>query len=240
MPAIFGFWDDLNPVNNNCNSECLGNIYYHSNSDRLIVWFDNVAHWVTGSGEFSGTSYDFQIIIYPDGSIDINHNSITGDYSATVGIQNQSGSVGIQVDQYDGNYFNNNISYKFKKPFTSNWLSLETVGNGNLMGELLNGDTVLFEAHVNSAGMPLGNYDANIIISSNAGHINIPIVLEVSNTAGALGDLNNDSILNVLDIVSLVSIIVNQSDYVYNGDLNQDSVIDVLDIVLLVSQVLGT
>ena len=107
------------------------------------------------------------------------------------------------------------------------------------MGELLNGDTVLFEAHVNSAGMPLGNYDANIIILSNAGDINIPVVLEVSNTAGALGDLNNDSILNVLDIVSLVSIIVNQSDYVYNGDLNQDSVIDVLDIVLLVSQVLG-
>jgi hypothetical protein len=88
--------------------------------------------------------------------------------------------------------------------------------------------------------MPLGNYNANIVILSDAGDMNIPVVLEVSNTAGLLGDLNNDSILNVLDIVVLVSIIVNQSDYMYNGDLNQDSVIDVLDIVLLVGQVLGT
>ena len=29
--AIFGLWDDLNPVNENCNQYCSGNVYYHSN-----------------------------------------------------------------------------------------------------------------------------------------------------------------------------------------------------------------
>jgi len=236
-PAIFGFWDDLNPVNDNCNSTCQGNVYYYSNEERLVVWFDSVAHWA--SDGFENTSYNFQIIIYSDGSIDINHNTITGDYSATVGMQNQSGTVGLQVDQYDGNYFNDNVSYKFKKPFTSNWLSLETVGNDALSGELLNDDEVLFEAHVNSENMPLGNYSANIMILSNAGDINIPVNLEVSNSAGILGDLNGDSIINVTDIVLLVNSILSNQSYNPNGDLNSDGSINVTDIVLMVNIILG-
>ena len=66
--AIFGFWDDLNPVNNNCNDSCSGNVYYNSNSERLVVWFNNVYHWA--SEGFEDSYYDFQIIIYPNGSID--------------------------------------------------------------------------------------------------------------------------------------------------------------------------
>ena len=49
-------------INDNCNETCLGNVYYHNNSDRLVVWFNNVAHWA--SGEFENSFYDFQIIIY--------------------------------------------------------------------------------------------------------------------------------------------------------------------------------
>jgi len=236
-PAIFGFWDDLNPVNDNCNSTCAGNVYYYSNEERLVVWFDSVAHWA--SEGFENTSYDFQIIIYSDGLIDINHNSIIGDYSATVGIQNQSGAIGVQVDQYDGNYFNNNVSYKFKRPFISNWLSLETVGNDDLSGDLLSGNQVLFEARVNSENMPLGNYGANILILSNAGDINIPVNLEVSNTAGILGDLNGDSIINVTDIVIMVNSILSNQDYNPNSDLNSDGSINVTDIVIMVNIILG-
>ena len=36
-------WDDLNPINDNCNSTCEGNVYYHYDSDRLMVSFNNVA-----------------------------------------------------------------------------------------------------------------------------------------------------------------------------------------------------
>ena len=238
MPAIFGFWDDLNPINSNCSAECAGNIYYHSNDDRLIIWFNNVAHWVTGSGDFSGTSYDFQVVIYPDGSIDINHNSITGEYSATVGIQNQSGNIGLQVDQYDGDYFENNISYKFKKPFTSDWLSLES-NNNNLSGDLLDGEEILFQVQVNSENMPLGNYSANILIVTNTEDVNIPVNLEVSNTAGIPGDLNGDSTINITDIVLLINSILSNQSYNPSSDLNSDGSINVTDIVLLVNIVLS-
>ena len=72
-PAIFGLWDDLNPVNSNCNEYCSGTVYYHSNSERTVVWFNEVAHWWTN---FENSFYDFQIVLYATGEIDINYNSI--------------------------------------------------------------------------------------------------------------------------------------------------------------------
>ena len=44
-PAVLAYWDDLNPINENCNDFCSGNVYYQGDSDRLVVWFNNVYHW---------------------------------------------------------------------------------------------------------------------------------------------------------------------------------------------------
>ena len=46
-----------------------------------------------------------------------------------------------------------------------------------------------------------------------------------------LGDLNADSIINILDVVQLVGIILNNNASAYleeAGDLNQDNIINVL------------
>ena len=91
-PAIFGFWDDLNPINDNCNSDCAGNIFYNGDDEKCIIWFDNVAHWV--SEGFENTSYSFQVIFYSNGDIDINYLNVDGNYSAIIGIQNQ---LGVQL-----------------------------------------------------------------------------------------------------------------------------------------------
>ena len=72
-PAIFGLWDDLNPVNDNCNSYCSGNVYTHGNSERFVVWFNEVAHCWTN---FEDSYYDFQIVLYSNGNIDVNRNWI--------------------------------------------------------------------------------------------------------------------------------------------------------------------
>ena len=62
-------------------------------------------------------------------------------------------------------------------------------------------------------------------------------------TNGILGDLNNDSTLNILDIVSLVNIILETSDaneyQTWASDINQDNLINILDVVILVNLILN-
>mgnify|MGYP006154562231 CR=1 FL=1 len=52
------------------------------------------------------------------------------------------------------------------------------------------------------------------------------------------GDVNGDEMLNVLDIVLLLSMILNQIESDYVGDMNQDGVLNVLDVVILVGSIL--
>ena len=52
-----------------------------------------------------------------------------------------------------------------------------------------------------------------------------------------LGDLNEDGILNILDIVQVVTLIL-ESDYESIVDLNYDGNLDVLDIVIMINIVL--
>ena len=52
------------------------------------------------------------------------------------------------------------------------------------------------------------------------------------------GDINNDNILNVLDVVLLVNFILENLEYNLIADLNNDNSVDVLDIVLLVNIIL--
>ena len=58
-----------------------------------------------------------------------------------------------------------------------------------------------------------------------------------------LGDLNNDSFINVTDIVLMVNLVVgfnnNLDEYLCASDFNQDNIINVQDIVLLVTLILS-
>ena len=53
-----------------------------------------------------------------------------------------------------------------------------------------------------------------------------------------LGDSNNDGILNVLDVVSMVTLVLD-GNYNMLSDMNSDGALNVLDVVLLVSNILG-
>ena len=54
------------------------------------------------------------------------------------------------------------------------------------------------------------------------------------------GDVNSDNILNVLDVVLVVSYIINNSNYddACISDVNEDLAIDVLDLVIIISMIL--
>ena len=54
-----------------------------------------------------------------------------------------------------------------------------------------------------------------------------------------LGDINDDGLINVLDVVALVYIVLNGGEYNNAGDLNSDGVNNVLDVVFLVNVILN-
>ena len=53
-----------------------------------------------------------------------------------------------------------------------------------------------------------------------------------------LGDINGDQLINILDVILLVSVILD-GEYIQSGDLNSDGSVDVLDIVSIVNIILG-
>ena len=60
---------------------------------------------------------------------------------------------------------------------------------------------------------------------------------------GTIGDLNNDGIIDVLDLVTTINIIMDLVDPTsmqqFAGDINSDGIIDILDVVQLVNMILA-
>jgi len=90
-----------------------------------------------------------------------------------------------------------------------------------------------------------GNYDAHFWFADDdidnypTAQINLPITIGGGGCA-LIGDINADGLLNVLDVVLLVSLVLDgggpQGDC---SDVNGDGALNVLDVVLLVNLVLG-
>jgi len=101
LNLIAPFWDDLN-----FNSS--GSAYYYSNnSDSLIISWVNVPHY---SYSDPPGPYTFQIILLGNGKIIYQYQDINPpNNSATIGIQNSDGSIGLQV-VYNAAYVQENLA----------------------------------------------------------------------------------------------------------------------------------
>tara|TARA_Y100001970_G_scaffold203137_1_gene247280 strand:+ start:432 stop:2822 length:2391 start_codon:yes stop_codon:yes gene_type:complete len=224
--TIFALWDDLNPVNEQCNQYCAGNVYYHSNEERFVVWFDQVAHWWTN---FENTFYDFQVVLYPSGKIDLNYRNLIGDYDASVGIQKNS-TIGTQV-MYGTDDLENNFNITFES--SPNWLSI----NPN-QGMLMNGESRTINITSNSSNLSDGLYNAFLRITSDGGNASLPVSMLVNGSL--LGDTNGDSLINVLDVIIIVNMILEEIAIDLNtADINSDGLVNVSDIILLINMILA-
>ena len=223
--AIFGLWDDLNPVNDNCNQYCSGNVYYHSNTERFVIWFNEVAHWWT---YFENTFYDFQIVIYPSGKIDINYRNIDGNYDASVGIQKNT-NVGSQVI-FGSDGLSNNFNITFES--APKWLSVNPE-QGTLYDNESQSITITCSSDDND-----GTLYAYMNVASNGGSVSIPVTMNVNGST--LGDTNDDDNINVLDVIIMVNMILGDAEINLNtGDMTGDGLINVSDVVLLINNILG-
>ena len=91
--------------------------------------------------------------------------------------------------------------------------------------------------------MIFNTFDQNGIIAYANNEIDTAWMLAVINDLiednnGIQGDINQDEIINILDVVSIVNFVLNgeQDDM---ADLNNDGIINILDIILLVNIILG-
>ena len=136
--------------------------------------------------------------------------------------------------------FYNSFSYYPNFPISNPFAYSSSVGIDDLDndGDLeifagTSGDVLVYDIKEN---MSLENY-WNIYRANN--HRNGFYISEIICNAG---DINNDMILNILDIVSLVNIIIGNMDITSSeecaADINVDGTIDILDIVMLLNIVI--
>ena len=55
----------------------------------------------------------------------------------------------------------------------------------------------------------------------------------------SLGDLNEDGLINILDIIITVNIILGTEEYNQNADINEDDTINILDVISILNIILG-
>lgn len=79
-----------------------------------------------------------------------------------------------------------------------------------------------------------GSYEVSLIVTDEFGQDSLPH-LEIINII--YGDINSDNSLNVLDIISLVDMVLNDSGNL-DFDLNEDGDLTILDIIILINLVL--
>jgi len=229
-PAIFGLWDDLNPVNDQCNADCSGYVYYYGDEQKFIVGFDQVVHWI-GSGGTEGT-YDFQFVIYPDGNIDLNYNTLTGTHTATVGIQDAGGNNGMQVTS--------NIQSELSLRFSQgpDWVSVTPS-----TGEVNAGSSEVLTVEANASDQEEGLYEGYLRLVTSGGNAGLPVSMIVSGSASMQGDINGDESVNIQDIIFLINFILDVDEpdtgQFSAADMNGDGVLNIQDIILIINVILS-
>ena len=238
-PAIFGYWDDLNPVAidpGGCSNNGSGLVYKQNLGDKFVVWYNNVVR-CTSNPDLSGT-FDFQIVLHSNGDIDINYRNMSGNTtSGTVGMQNADGTIAI-VNAYDSDYVESEKTIQYKELDDVNWLYFD----GPTSGQIENGESQTINIITDTEGLNVGLYQAEILLSTSVEPtLNIPVNMTVTDYV-LLGDVNFDEQINVTDIVLIVSFILEQltfdSNQEFSSDINGDGNTNVVDIVLLVELIL--
>ncbi len=221
---IAPFWDDLNPAS-------AGEVYtyYDASLDCWIAEWYQVPH-------YSGSDpYTFEVLLYPDGRIVFQYLDLQGDLtSATVGIENPSGTDGLQV-VYDAAYLEDALAVEFVPP----WLRFSPED-----GTVAPGEEVQVRVVMDASALEEGVYTDTLYVHSNDPEspvTAVPVTLTVQNLL--YGDLDHDGLLTAQDLDLLAQYLYFQGsapDPPELGDVNRDGRVDDQDLVALSREVMGT
>ena len=165
---IAAFWDDLNP-------NSAGTIYYLADAanDRFIVQFQAVAHYNN-----SANRETFQVILTPSGDIVCQYQTVADATSCTVGIENTTGTDGLEVLYNTSGYLQNGLALRFTTAPTVPWISYAPE-----MGMVMGDQSVEVGVHFDATGMAEGVYACELVVINNdplQGAIVVPVTMTVS------------------------------------------------------------
>ncbi len=149
--ALYEFWDDLNFA--------LGgtaHFYYDAGNNRFIIQFTDVPYF-SGAGTCT-----FEVILKPSGDIIYQYLSMSGLLtSATIGIENATGTIGLQV-VFNNTYIHNNLAVLFTTDLFP-WLSTSRTS-----GTVAPGDSQEVQVRVHPGlGFLPGSYPARLVATGN-------------------------------------------------------------------------
>ena len=157
------FWDDLD-------GRTQGTVHQLHDGNKYYIQFTN---WQ----KYNGTgSLTFQIVLNQSGKIEIYYNNMNATLnSATVGIENNNATDGLQV-VYNANYIANNLALQFAAD--PDWLSNNISG-----GTIFNGNSVDIELTFHSEDYPGGTYSMDVVFNSNdpvSPEVVVPVSMDIS------------------------------------------------------------
>ena len=101
-----------------------------------------------------------------------------------------------------------------------------------------------FNGYANHTYSNSGIYDISLIVKNIYGYYSEPHIETIQIGSALAGDVNDDNILNILDIVMMVNFVLGSqspTDQQFNSsDMNDDNILNILDIVTLVNTVLNS
>jgi hypothetical protein len=143
--AIYAWWDDTDF------NELGGTAwqYFDAANQRFIVQFDSVGHHLPGT---TPGRYTYQYILYPSGNILVLYRMMQGTLnSATIGIEDAVGTVGLQV-VFNASYVHDNMALLFTKDIVP-WMSTDRTS-----GTIAPGDSQAVQLRIHPFGTPVGTY----------------------------------------------------------------------------------
>ena len=184
-------------------------------------------------------------VVDPDEWDDCNNGSLGGPYNSTLNsppISINSGRL-IQLS-FDSHFRNEPPQQVFLTIVNSNGDEAILLHYSNDSNSDNNGGDMLNEHIIYnyvSESDEIIQFNWKISDAGNNWYWAIDNVIIQMNTP-AIGDLNDDGNINILDVILIVNIIIYESDLdeitAHISDINNDSNIDILDIVLIVNYIL--
>ncbi|HER00598.1 MAG TPA: hypothetical protein ENO22_14770 [candidate division Zixibacteria bacterium] len=230
---IAWMWNDLDPTDaDNLDAHA----YYESDGQQLVIQFVDYPEYRADPGDVVTA----EIILDFKGNIKIQYHTIADGFDAVnvaVGIENQSGTDGLEVF-YHSAYLHDNLAIQFSKPYE--WLSLDSYSGSMLPGEA---DTIPCQ-FTTEADLEAGTYQAEIHLNTNdpeAFEAVIPADLTVINEPEYIcGDADNSGTVNVSDAVIIINYVFvggTAPDPLDAADTNCDGSVNVSDAVNIINYV---